>query len=184
MERLTDVNTNKVCYDSWELCELDHACKRDCREPTPCKIPRIILKLATLEDILYAPDGTERISLARLRELVQADAEGRAVVLPCKVGDTVYTIAYDCAKGLQYNPFNEYGASNAEICLKCDEYPCNLHKAVRERTIYEFQISDVGINYVWSIQRYGFPASDFGKTVFLTREAAETVLTKEGEAKE
>ena len=30
------------------------------------------------------------ISETRLRELVQADREGRCVVLPCKVGDPVY----------------------------------------------------------------------------------------------
>lgn len=30
------------------------------------------------------------ISTARLRELVQAEQDGRLVVLPCKVGDTVY----------------------------------------------------------------------------------------------
>ncbi len=37
--------------------------------------------------VLQAING---ISLARLRELATADAEGRVVVLPCKVGDTLY----------------------------------------------------------------------------------------------
>lgn len=32
----------------------------------------------------------------RLRELAEADKEGRAVILPCKVGDTVYFRTYDC----------------------------------------------------------------------------------------
>lgn len=32
------------------------------------------------------------VSAARLRELAQADREGRCVVLPCKVGDTVYQV--------------------------------------------------------------------------------------------
>ena len=32
----------------------------------------------------------------RLRELAEADKEGRLVVLPCKVGDTVYFRTYDC----------------------------------------------------------------------------------------
>ncbi len=36
--RLTNRDTNKVCFDTWELCGLDDVCKRDCREPTPCKI--------------------------------------------------------------------------------------------------------------------------------------------------
>ena len=32
----------------------------------------------------------------RLRELAEADKDGRVVVLPCKVGDTVYFRTYDC----------------------------------------------------------------------------------------
>lgn len=34
--------------------------------------------------------------VARLRELAEADKDGRVVVLPCKVGDTVYFRTYDC----------------------------------------------------------------------------------------
>ena len=44
-----------------------------------------IHRLVTIEDIL----GNE-YDLDRLRELAQADWEGRCVVLPCKVGDPVY----------------------------------------------------------------------------------------------
>ena len=33
--------------------------------------------------------------LDRLRELAQADREGRCVVLPCKIGDTVYSIRHE-----------------------------------------------------------------------------------------
>ncbi len=46
-----------------------------------------IHRLVTIEDIL----GDE-YDLDRLRELVEADREGRCVVLPCKLGDTVYFI--------------------------------------------------------------------------------------------
>lgn len=34
----------------------------------------------------------EQEGVARLRELAEADKDGRLVVLPCKVGDTVYLI--------------------------------------------------------------------------------------------
>lgn len=48
----------------------------------------IISRLGTLEDILYAPDGTERMSLDRLRELVEADKDGRVVRCgECKHGE-------------------------------------------------------------------------------------------------
>lgn len=38
----------------------------------------------------------EQEGVARLRELAKADKDGRVVVLPCKVGDTVYFRTYDC----------------------------------------------------------------------------------------
>ena len=47
----------------------------------------LVNRLAAIEDIL----GDE-YDLNRLRELAQADREGWAVVLPCKVGDTIYKI--------------------------------------------------------------------------------------------
>lgn len=68
-KRLTDKDITKVCFDTWELCGLDNVCKRDCREPEPCKIPQIIHRLAELEDKIE---------------------NGTLVELPCKVGDIIY----------------------------------------------------------------------------------------------
>ena len=48
-------------------------------------IDDVVHRLAAIEDIL----GDE-YDLDRLRELVQADREGRCVVLPAKVDETVY----------------------------------------------------------------------------------------------
>lgn len=70
-KRLTDKDITKVCFDTWELCGLDNVCKRDCREPEPCKIPQIIHRLAELEDKIE---------------------NGTLVELPCKVGDTLYEV--------------------------------------------------------------------------------------------
>ena len=42
----------------------------------------VYARLAALEDILFAPNGTLRLTLERIEELAQADAEGRCVVLP------------------------------------------------------------------------------------------------------
>ena len=44
-----------------------------------------LVRLAAIEDIL----GDE-YDLDRLRELAQADREGRCIVLPCKIGSTLY----------------------------------------------------------------------------------------------
>ena len=49
-----------------------------------------VSRLAAIEDIL----GGE-YDLDRLRELARADREGRCVVLPCKVGDTIWRIVKD-----------------------------------------------------------------------------------------
>ena len=61
MNRLTKEDTNKVCYDCWELCELDDVCKRDCFKPTPCKIPSMISKLAKYEDTGFEPNELQKV---------------------------------------------------------------------------------------------------------------------------
>ena len=43
--------------------------------------------------MLCLRQSTMQASPPRLRELAQADREGRIVTLPCKVGDTVFEIA-------------------------------------------------------------------------------------------
>jgi hypothetical protein len=48
----------------------------------------IALKLMCLADL------ESLCSYTRLRELAEADKDGRIVVLPCKVGDTVYRLQY------------------------------------------------------------------------------------------
>ena len=80
MERLTErdkngfvisgIETNAVngCYDIWDYDRLEKALDR----------------LAAIEDILG-----EQYDLDRLRELTQADKEGRCAVLPCKPGDRI-----------------------------------------------------------------------------------------------
>ena len=50
------------------------------------KADEIALKLMRLADL------ESLCSYTRLRELAEADKDGRAVVLPCKVGDTVYIL--------------------------------------------------------------------------------------------
>lgn len=86
-------------------------------------------------------------SYDRLRELAEADKEGRVVVLPCKVGDVVYgfhgrrTILPMVAKWIETN--TDGWAVAAQYVPKAPKF-------------YKF--------------------SDFGKTVFLTRGEAEAAL--------
>ena len=77
MERLTNKNLTRACNDPGDYCGLDSVCKRDCHKPAPCKIPGIVHRLAEIEDILG-----DDYDLGRLRELVEADRDGRCVALP------------------------------------------------------------------------------------------------------
>ena len=81
MERLT--------FDG-EFCDIS-MCREElggpfCEEGY-CSQRRVWERLKSIEDILG-----DDYDLDRIQELAQADREGRCVVLPCKVGDTVYRV--------------------------------------------------------------------------------------------
>ncbi|MEG0944379.1 MAG: hypothetical protein RSD74_02065 [Angelakisella sp.] len=119
-------------------------------------------KLAEYENIIDDPAALSA-DLAELAHYRELKAAGRLVELPCKVGDTIYKTSYDCTKGIRYNPYNENGCSTVEICLKCDVYPCDLHKAV-------IPVIVGSEDWIWKNKHA------FGKTVFLTHEAAKQAL--------
>lgn len=117
MERLTRKNWRNL--DPWEKCGQDNFCKRGCHEQGGCTkgciVPRIYDRLAAYEELMErwklrsieeadrifqrvnALGGTDLMaqyralgSIDHLRDLLQAERAGRLVVLPCKVGATVY----------------------------------------------------------------------------------------------
>ena len=83
----------------------------------------------------------------RLRELAEADKECRVVVLPCKVGDVVYGF---------------YGEKT-------------ILPMVAKWIETDTDGWCIAAQYVPMAQRF-YRFSDFGKTVFLTREEAEAAL--------
>lgn len=106
-------------------------------------------QLKSYEDIAELCGGFDR-----LRELAEADKDGRVVVPPCKVGDVVYgfhgekTILPMVAKWIETNT---------------DGWCIAVQYTPMPPRFYRF--------------------SDFGKTVFLTREEAEKALQEmEGKA--
>lgn len=133
----------------------------------------LIKRLAAYEDTGLTPEAVETVKLAlaakhlvdletlnntpisRLVELAEADKDGRCVVLPCKVGDTVYMIEriFDIDNGV------------------CDEI-C-ARKVIGH--------GGNNLNKLWLIGSGGICnvsifVSEFGKTVFLTREEAERAM--------
>lgn len=79
-------------------------------------------------------------------DLLQAEQDGRLVVLPCKVGDTVYVIGESC-------DFCETYLDEPERCMRCEK-----GHYVEERG---FEL--------WML-------SELNESIFLTREAAEAEL--------
>ena len=110
------------------------------------KADEIALKLMRLADL-------ENIcSYTRLRELAEADKDGRLLVLPCKVGDTVWICEEDFGIVLPYTidliSFVGKGCGYSANCNHNGEL----------------------------IDSIDFEDDDIGKTVFLTREEAEAAL--------
>lgn len=55
-ERLTpEHGWMNASYDTWEICGLDSVCKRDCWKPEPCKIPKMLYRLAEYESAGLSP---------------------------------------------------------------------------------------------------------------------------------
>ena len=101
-------------------------------------------RLALIENILG-----DDYDLDRLRELAQADRDGRCVVVPVKLGQPVYCLQ---------DYFND-ATMKSEKRVKCrlvDFVPVASKMFETNGLIYQF--------------------SEIGKTVFLTREEAEAAL--------
>lgn len=73
-----------------------------------------ICDLFDVADILYTHDGRPRITMERLAELVNADETGRAVMLPCKVGDVVYD-----RRGIAHRIISVECWENGTYSLRC-----------------------------------------------------------------
>lgn len=92
--------------------------------------------------------------LDRLRELVEADREGRYVVLPCKLHDKVFFIENGCVKETEVDSFHNWTSGRWKISTHTDR-------------MYEH----------W--KGYEIDFSGIGKTVFLSREDAEKAVEME-----
>ena len=123
-------------------------------EDGSCSQRRVWERLKSIEDILG-----DDYDLDRIRELAQADREGRCVVLPCMIGDTVYVLNHHLGRVFE----NEVAGFSVG-------YQSDNRNSVS--TVY------VGKYGSKTFRRWKF--QQFGKTVFLTREEAEAAL-KEAE---
>ena len=98
-----------------------------------------------------ADSQREEYECTRLRELAEADKDGRLVVLPCKVGDTVYEVT-------SRKTISEYRVKAIRVELFCTFIEWDIVAGFVDKSIF------------------GVPVDEIGKTVFLTREEAKKAL--------
>lgn len=148
------------------FCDIAQCACMKCPYDTDCSQKQVWERLKAYEDSRLSPEDAANLhailrlgngmTLMRLRELAVADQEGQVIVLPCKVGDTIYAIVQVFGRDGVY------------------------HK------ITEKKITGIGgntMNKVWMVNRENsledrFSPSEFGRTVFLTREEAEKALAE------
>ena len=112
-------------------------------EPEQCENAKAIIESAFSDDTSKAE---------RIRELLKADRDGRMVVLPCKVGDTVWIT----------------GSVRRLYSEKVRTFFCGDPN-------YSRGMADNGVKMIRTTG-CDIPIHKFGKTVFLTREEAEKAL--------
>lgn len=94
------------------------------------------------------------MSTGRFLDIMQAEKDGHLVVLPCKIGDTVYIIRGEVVIVATVEAIHQWISGKWKLSVHTDKR--NTH---------------------WVGYEVCF--DDFGKTVFLTREEAEAALKRE-----
>ena len=160
MERLT--------FDG-NFCDIAQCRELPCPYNGSCSQKQVWERLKEYEDAGLSPNGLEKAaeienglnsdgySIARMVELMNADKAGRVIVLPCKVGDTVWVTGRD-------NVAREMQLEAPDIRAVCTDED-NLCMATCNRKPDGF-----------CAYRFRNDGSDIGNTVFLTHEEAEKAL--------
>ena len=126
------------------FCDIAQCKEIPCPYNDACSARKVWERLKAYEDMV------RDISTDRLRELAEADKDGRVEVLPCKVGQRVFALL-DTDKHISECEVKQIGMGN--------------------------KIGFIGLEPIGARGReYGVALNGFGKTVFLTREEAEKAL--------
>ena len=171
MERLTEWNGGQTRHAYYPRC-FKYPCYGNGCKINDCPFETSVCdRLAAYEDTGLYPESVEELKLSmmgkaiseitefeglpidRIRELAEADKDGRVVVLPCKVGDTVWIV----------------GTVRKLYSAKVRTFFCGHPSAVRGD-------DDGGHIHMIRTTECDIPMQEFGKTVFLSREEAEKAL--------
>ena len=144
------------------FCDIAQCRELPCKYDGSCTQKEVWERLKAYEDAGLSPQACAEAreieetlsgcdySISRMVELMKADKDGRVVVLPCKVGDTVFA---------RLN---------------------NKSKYVCECKVKQIVVGNIGFVTFAPIgdpeREYDVSLRGFGKTVFLSREEAEKAL--------
>lgn len=153
MERLTE--KHYLCTDHYIKCSGSCNVDMDCIDCP--SFDCLVERLAAYEDTGLEPEEITAMqhTLDEYHKvadpLLRAQADGRLVVLPCKVGDRLYEVT---------------GRKTISVYKV---------RAIRVELFGLFIEWDIVEGFVWQ-SLSGINAGEIGKTVFLTREEAEKAL--------
>ena len=154
-----------------DFCDIAKCAYRACPHDLNCTQKQVWERLKQFEDAFGTPEKAERVKLAfmgksvyeikefngvplaRLIELAEADKDGRVVVLPCKVGETVYFVN---AKHILEFTVVGYAVDETGISW-----------------VYSEHVDKTGNTYERT-----FSPDRIGKTTFLSREEAEKAMAE------
>lgn len=105
-----------------------------------------------------------RMAIENLAAYEDAEEQGLLLRLPCKVGDAVWVVT---------SPFNVFEDIEYDEDMKDEVYEAFISSVTFYKCGEQYRIYAKATNHF--IGAY-FRKCDFGKTVFLTREEAETKL--------
>ena len=156
-------------------CDISQCRELPCKYDGNCSQKQVWERLREYEDTGLTPEKIKApftedtmINLAaqalgvepsRLREIAEADKDGRCVVLPCKVGDVMYKLFRE------YTECTSYQVRKDNHCCEGCMVPCDSREVTVIRAIHPNSLPEV-VRYI----------EDIGKTVFFSREEAEKAL--------
>lgn len=152
--------------------------------PTTSDMDAIMMRLAAYEDTELEPAMcanyktfedeaiSKGVPFKRIVALMEADRAGRLVVLPCKVGDTVWAASGKIIKcEIEEMYLCDGGGIEYLVTFDCDGADCKgcpFNRWEQDCSGERYCECEYGCS--------SFKDSDIGKTVFLTREEADRAL--------
>lgn len=146
------------------FCDIAQCRELPCKYDGNCTQKEVWERLKAYEDSRLSPQACAEAreieetlssydySISRMVELMKADVEGRVVVPPCKVGETIYFA--------RANPILQYKVTGYE-----------MGEASISQVRSKHVDKETGLTF-----NFTFRPSSIGKTVFLSREEAEKAL--------